>query len=99
MTRNRPPDNPSENARVDGPSAAVSPAASWNVILVSGIKNTTDKDTLKEFFECKRRSGGGPVDNIDYRKDKGEAVVTFFSEEGRHVLYNLLIWKVLIKLR
>lgn len=90
MTRNSPPDNPSENARVDGPSAAVSPAASWNVILVSGIKDTTDKDTLKEFFECKRRSGGGPVDNIDYRKDKGEAVVTFFSEEGRHILYNYI---------
>ena len=60
-----------------------SPATSWNVVLVSGIKDTKDKDTLKEFFECKRRSRGGPVANIDYRKDTGEAVVTYFSEEGR----------------
>ena len=54
------------------------------MILVSGIKDSTDKVLVKMFFESKRRTGGGPVKDIDYRDKDGLAVITFYSAEGRH---------------
>ena len=58
-----------------------------NVILVSGIKETTTGELLKMFFENKRRSGGGPVKKLDYQSTKGQATISFHSEEGRHLLF------------
>ena len=72
-------------------AATAVPAAPRYVVLVSGFKDT-DEDALKEFFQSRRHSGGGPVDNIDFRKDTGEAVVTFLNEAGRYVLYNNIVY-------
>ena len=51
-------------------------------ILVRGIAPTTEKEVLRLFFQSKRRSQGGKIDNIVYTKSKGEATITFQKREG-----------------
>ena len=78
----------SQTSTVPAPSTvpASSPdlplSTSTTAILVSGIKQTTDEEVLKLFFENRRRSGGGPVQNVDYRKSTGRAVITFYDDKG-----------------
>ncbi|KAL3863199.1 hypothetical protein ACJMK2_004965 [Sinanodonta woodiana] len=45
---------------------------------VSGFSQDTSKDSLEMYFENNKRSGGGPISNIDW-KDK-VALITFESE-------------------
>ncbi|KAI0210543.1 hypothetical protein LSAT2_004740 [Lamellibrachia satsuma] len=77
----------SQTSTVPAPSTvpASSPdlplSTSTTAILVSGIKQTTDEEVLKLFFENRRRSGGGPVQNVDYRKSTGRAVITFYDDK------------------
>ena len=61
-----------------------------NVIVVSGIKETTTEELLKMFFENKKRSGGGPVKQLDYQNTEGLATITFLGDEGSYclVLFN-----------
>lgn len=54
-------------------------------IKVTGIAAKTTKDALLNFFENKRRSGGGEVEEIQYNEDEGLAEVTFYSPEGLFV--------------
>ena len=73
-------------AQIERPRHAVPPtiaplAAPRNVVLVSGIKETNE-ELLKMFFENKKRSGGGPVKQLDYHNVEGQATITFFSDEG-----------------
>ena len=63
-------------------AAAVSPAASRNVVSVNGIDDATDEDPFKVFLECNGRSGGGSMDT-------GEEVVAYLNEGGKYVLYYL----------
>ena len=51
-------------------------------VLVRGISPTTEKEVLRIFFQSKRRSQGGKIDNIVYTKSKGEATITFQKREG-----------------
>ena len=51
-------------------------------VLVRGIALTTEKEVLRLFFQSKRRSQGGKIDNIVYTKSKGEATITFQKREG-----------------
>ncbi|XP_070539471.1 protein mono-ADP-ribosyltransferase PARP14-like [Ptychodera flava] len=49
-------------------------------ILVTGFKKDTSKETLELYFESKRKSGGGPVEEIEMRDD-GTFVIKFESSE------------------
>ncbi|XP_013403474.1 poly [ADP-ribose] polymerase 14 [Lingula anatina] len=56
----------------------------WNgrvTVLVSGIKTTTKEETLKMYFESRRRSGGGPVKKLVYKEGSGQAEITFEEAE------------------
>ena len=52
-------------------------------IEVTGLASTTTKDSIVNFFENTRRSGGGEIENVDFTPDKGCAVVTFASAESK----------------
>ena len=57
-------------------------------IEVTGLASTTTKDSIVNFFENTRRSGGGEIENVDFTPNKGYAVVTFISAESKR---NVLI--------
>ena len=64
-----------------------SPAAvTRHIVLVSGLTDRIDENTLRRHIQDKRRVGGGVVSKIDFRRDRGEAVVTYSSQTGREVL-------------
>ena len=52
------------------------------VVTVKCISPQTTKDALLNFFENKRRSGGGEIEDIQYNQDEGFADITFCSPEG-----------------
>jgi len=52
-------------------------------IEVTGLASTTTKDSIVNFFENTRRSGGGEIENVDFMPDKGYAVVTFISAQSK----------------
>ena len=49
---------------------------------VKGLGDNTNKDTIQLYFENKRRSGGGPVEELNYDKGSGVAIITFSEAEG-----------------
>ena len=53
------------------------------VIEVTGLGSSTTKDSIINFFENTRRSGGGPTENVEYHPEKGVAVITFESVESK----------------
>ncbi|KXJ05535.1 probable serine/threonine-protein kinase DDB_G0271682 [Exaiptasia diaphana] len=50
-------------------------------VRVTGISPKTTKDALLNFFENKRRSGGGEIEDIQYNQDEGIADITFCDAE------------------
>ncbi|CAB4034806.1 poly [ADP-ribose] polymerase 14-like isoform X2, partial [Paramuricea clavata] len=50
------------------------------IIEVTGINQSTTKDTLENYFSYSRR--GGDITNIDYIKGSGNASLTFANAEG-----------------
>ena len=52
-------------------------------IKVSGLAAKTTEDSILNYFENKRRSGGGEVESVDLRSDTGVAVVTFKDASGK----------------
>ena len=83
-------DTPTVSTRDTTPPAVTHPAASRNVVTVSGINGTTTEELLRMFFQSKKRSGGGPVKDIHYWPTDGQATITFHSDEGTHPLNNYL---------
>ena len=53
------------------------------VIEVTGLASSTTKDSITNFFENTRRSGGGDIENVECHPDKGLAVITFLSVESK----------------
>ena len=51
-------------------------------IEVSGLKASTTNDTIKLFFESKKRSGGDTVKEIQRHKEVTSASVTFKESGG-----------------
>ena len=51
-------------------------------IEVCGIKASTTSDTIKLFFQSKRRSGGDTVETIQRNTDNSVAYVTFKEPQG-----------------
>lgn len=50
------------------------------VIIIRGLSQNTTKDALQNYFENTRRSGCGPVEEVDFKGDW--ARITFESAEG-----------------
>ena len=88
VTAARPRDVTTTTTTMHGHSPAPCPAAPRNMVIVRGINQKTKKETLKMLFENKKRSSGGPVDNIDYKIFKHEATITFRNVEGTlHIVF------------
>ena len=52
-------------------------------IQVAGLPANTNEEWIWLYFENKRRSGGGEVENVDFRRDAGVAFVTFKDADGK----------------
>ena len=49
-------------------------------LLISGYPEGTTSDQLMMYFQSRKKSGGGDVEDIELRE--GQAVITFEQEEG-----------------
>lgn len=72
-------------------STAVEPcnekeAQESRTIEVTGLSATTTKDAISNFFENKRRSGGGEIESVDFNSDQATAVITFTKAESKSVV-------------
>ena len=52
-------------------------------IKVTGLAAKTTKDSIINYFENKRRSGGGAVESVEFQSDAGVALVTFEDANGK----------------
>ena len=52
-------------------------------IKVAGLPASTTQDSILNYFENKRRSGGGEVETVDLRLEAGLAFVTFKDIGGK----------------
>ena len=52
-------------------------------IMVTGLAAKTTEDSLWNYFENQRRSGGGAVESVDIQHDTGTAFVTFADAAGK----------------
>ena len=50
---------------------------------MTGISTTTTREAILNFFENKKRSGGGDVESVDHNSDQGTAVITFTTAESK----------------
>ena len=53
-------------------------------IKITGLAPKTTKDSIWNYFENKRRSGGGEVESLDFQSDTGVAFVTFVNVDGKY---------------
>ena len=53
-------------------------------IKITGLAAKTTKDSILNYFENKRRSGGGDVESVDFQSDTGLAFVTFVDVDGKY---------------
>ena len=54
-------------------------------IELNGLAPTTTEDSIRNFFENTRRSGGGDIDSVEFNPEEGVAVITFMSAESEFV--------------
>ena len=52
-------------------------------IKVTGLAAKTTQDSIINYFENKRRSGGGAVESVEFQSDPGVALVTFEDANGK----------------
>ena len=57
----------------------------YRTIELNGLAPTTTKDSIRNFFENTRRSGGGDIDSVEFNPKEGFAVITFMSAESEFV--------------
>ena len=50
---------------------------------ISGFKPSTHEDVLQMYFESKKKSGGGDIDQFEMSKAKDSVVITFKDPSGR----------------
>ena len=53
-----------------------------DTIKVTGIDKPVSEELLKMYFENKRKSGGGELVQMDYKKEEGIAVMVFKKTKG-----------------
>ena len=51
-------------------------------IEVSGVDKETTQETLKMFFQNRKKSGGGKIEDVWYNKSNGNYIITFGNREG-----------------
>lgn len=71
-----------EKRKCEGKYWTVSSVERSRSVKVTGINPQMSTETLCLYFENKRRSDGGDVDNVLCRND--DFIVTFVSAEGRY---------------
>ena len=54
-------------------------------IELNGLAPITTKDSIRNFFENNRRSGGGDIHSVEFNSEEGFAVITFKSAESEFV--------------
>lgn len=54
-------------------------------IELNGLAPTTTEDSIRNFFENTRRSGGGDIHSVEFNPKDGFAVITFMSAESEFV--------------
>ena len=54
-------------------------------IELNGLAPTTTEDSIRNFFENTRRSGGGDINSVEFNPEEGFAVITFMSAESEFV--------------
>ena len=57
----------------------------YRTIELNGLAPTTTKDSIRNFFENTRRSGGGDIDSVEFNPKEGFAVITFMSAKSEFV--------------
>ena len=57
----------------------------YRTIELNGLAPTTTKDSIRNFFENTRRSGGGDIDSVEFNPQEGFAVITFMSAKSEFV--------------
>ena len=55
------------------------------IIELNGLAPTTTEDSIRNFFENTRRSGGGDINSVEFNPEEGFAVITFMSAESEFV--------------
>ena len=53
-------------------------------VKVTGLLADTSEDLLRNYFENKRRSRGGPVSSVDVDRERQECFITFESSNGNY---------------
>ena len=64
-----------------------SDAEKGKTIQVAGLAPSTTEDSIVNYFENKRRSGGGEVERVDLRGGTGLAYVTFKDANGKWFIW------------
>lgn len=52
-------------------------------IKITGVAEKTTEDSISNYFENERRSGGGEVEAVDLRPEENVAFVTFKDVDGK----------------
>ena len=55
-------------------------------IQITGLAARTTEDSIWNYFENKRRSGGGEVETVDFRPEAFKAFVTFKDVDGKSLI-------------
>lgn len=53
-------------------------------IEVTGLAPKTTEDAILNFFENKRRTGGGEIERVNFIPDRGIAFITFAAAESEY---------------
>lgn len=64
-------------------------------IEVAGLAASTTPDSISNYFENKRRSGGGEVETVNLRREEGVAFVTFKDADGKQVGLKPRVWNII----
>ena len=58
-------------------------------IQITGLTVQSTKDSIRNYFENERRSGGGEVEAVTFRPEENVALVTFKDVEGEFLIVSL----------
>ena len=58
-------------------------------IQITGLTAQSTEDSIRNYFENERRSGGGEVEAVTFRPEENMALVTFKDIQGESLLFTL----------
>ena len=58
-------------------------------IQITGLTAQSTEDSIRNYFENERRSGGGEVEAVTFRPEENTALVTFKDVEGEYFIVSL----------